>query len=82
MVSGNGTNTFLTPPRSIDYQFGLDVSADGSVSLSRRRHDGYPSYEIWVYRDSQEPQRLYYYDEGRPGNISKLKGDKDDVRSP
>ena len=64
---------------SIDFAFDLNVSRSGEVSMVGKDTDGFPSYEIWVYRDGQEPQRLYYRSQGGFWNALRLIGTRGDV---
>jgi hypothetical protein len=73
-AKGWGLNGFGMPPFQINYEFGLSVSKSGGVSLNGGAHDGFPSFEIWVYRDGTAPERLYYHKEG---HIGQLAGSKD-----
>ena len=52
------------PLGNIDYIFNIRVGNDGAVSLAYGSHDGFPSYEIWVYRKGKDPQLLYHHNEG------------------
>jgi hypothetical protein len=61
------------PPFNINYSLVVRVDADGGVSVSGS-HDGYPSYEVWAYRDSQEPELVYKYEEG---SVLELRGSGD-----
>jgi RHS repeat-associated protein len=51
------------PPFNIDYDLNISVSKDGKVDISGT-HDGFPSYEVWAYRDGQKPELVYKHDEG------------------
>lgn len=60
------------PPGNIDYNVNLQVSPTGDVKLlPGGSSDGFPSMEIWVYRDGQAPQLLYSKKEG---NVMQLMG--------
>jgi RHS repeat-associated protein len=58
------------PPFNINYSLALNVGRDGTVSVSGS-HDGFPSLEIWVYRQGQAPQLIYQH---RETNVLDLRG--------
>jgi RHS repeat-associated protein len=79
MVEGWGMNTFALPPWHIDYAFSFNISKSGDVELTGYAHEGYPSYEVWIYEEGKQPRRIYYH---REQNLRDLRGDKDDIRNP
>ncbi len=64
-VAGDESNPFVPGfvPGSpgITYEFKILVSDKGEMCVSGS-HDGYPAYEIYVYRDGHPPLRLYEHD--------------------
>lgn len=61
----------------IDYNIALHVSGDGAVTTAGGAHDGFPSYEVWVYPSGGEPSRAYYHDPGNFLNFLRLFGNSD-----
>jgi len=57
------------PPFNINYQFEITVEA-GNVSIAGS-HDGFPSYEVWVYEDGKAPRLIYGH---RETNALDLRG--------
>jgi hypothetical protein len=57
------------PPFNINYALAIEVDGDGNVSVFGS-HDGYPSYEVWVYRDGQDPKLVYKHQEGHVGQLA------------
>ena len=51
------------PPANINYNLTLTVDEDGGVKVTGT-HDGYPSYEIWAYREGKDPELVYQHAEG------------------
>jgi hypothetical protein len=71
-----GVRSALLPkPLDIDALFIVNVSADGVVSVTGS-HDGFPSYDVWVYPEQGEPYRAYGHTEG---SFFSLGGKKDKV---
>jgi len=64
-VSGNVKNPILEDPLSgknlapgITLDFKIKISDKGEMCLTGT-HDGFPAYEIYVYREGKEPKLLY-----------------------
>ena len=57
------------PPFNINYEFVVAVDAEGGVQVTGS-HDGFPSYEIWAYRDGREPELVYSHNEGHVGELA------------
>jgi RHS repeat-associated protein len=54
----------------IDYKFDLHVSPQGKVDVVGGKHDGFPSYELWVYPQAGgDPRRKYYHEQGSPTEL-------------
>lgn len=49
------------PPFNINYQFEITVEG-GDVNV-QGSHDGFPSYEIWVYEEGEDPRLVYGHQE-------------------
>jgi len=61
----------------IDYNINLHVDKDGGVTTAGGAHDGFPSYEIWVYKPGTDPSLLYDHNQGSRINFLKLFGSSD-----
>lgn len=64
MVRGANIATAYVDPAhgmNIDYDFTLNVSKEGDVSVVGGSHDGYPSYEVWAYYPDADPELRYKY---------------------
>jgi RHS repeat-associated protein len=70
-MSGSAKNGEGVGP-AIDFEINLHVGFDGNVTMAGGSHDGFPSDEVWVYKDGQQPQNIYYHDQGNRTNIRKL----------
>jgi RHS repeat-associated protein len=57
------------PPFNINYQF--EISVDGGNVSVEGSHDGFPSYEIWVYEEGKDPRMVYGH---RETNAMDLRG--------
>jgi hypothetical protein len=44
--------------RIITFDLKIHISDKGEMTI-RGGHDGYPAYEIWVYREGRPPQQVY-----------------------
>lgn len=58
------------PPFNINYDFRIMVE-DGRIRGFRGEHDGFPSYEVWVYEYGKAPRLLYHH---RETNVMDLRG--------
>jgi hypothetical protein len=70
-MSGSARNGEGVGP-AIDFQINVHVGFDGNVTMAGGSHDGFPSYEVWVYKDGQQTENIYYHDQGNRINIRKL----------
>jgi RHS repeat-associated protein len=62
-VVGYG-KTNAAPLPYINYAFGINVAADGTVTMDGGGHDGYPSYEVWSYSEDGRATNVYHHQEG------------------
>ena len=74
MVSGNASSSALPSVFAIDHSINLNISSTGEVTTTGGTHDGFPSYEIWIYPREGTPMRIYYH---REGNFFELLGSGD-----
>jgi RHS repeat-associated protein len=74
VAMGMALNGLTVPPVYINYSMSISVSKSGDVSVTGGTHDGFPSYEVWVYREGKKPQMVYGYNQGY---IWELAGDSD-----
>jgi RHS repeat-associated protein len=64
-VGGHATSALVPSGLDIDFGFKLNISANGQVTVTGGQHDGFPSYEIWVYpQGGDDAKRIYYHSEG------------------
>ena len=68
-ASAHALNGLHAPPLGIDYHLQIDVSKDGKVRVSGT-HDGYPSYEGWVYEEGKDPRLVHKHESS--GNMGDL----------
>ena len=61
----------------IDFNIKVHVGADGTVTTAGGAHDGFPSYELWSYRNGSAPSLDYFHDQGFRLNFLRLFGDSD-----
>lgn len=60
-VSGNEANPLVPGSPGITFDFKIKISDKGEMCLTGS-HDGYPAYEIYIYREGQPPFLLHGHD--------------------
>jgi hypothetical protein len=61
----------------IDYNISLNISSEGTVTVTGGAHDGFPSIEGWSYNEGSEPKQFYDHAQGMFIRFLKLFGDSD-----